>query len=256
MSSLVRIKEITLREVKESFLSPGFYLIMALASLFLGWVFFNLLVSYLESVHNHLVNQSNVTFSDGVLKPFFNNMNFLFVIIVPIFTMKLLASEKERGTMDLLFSSPLRPWELILGKFIAASLEVLSLLTLSFIIPIVIFQSNIPLGETIFTGYLAIVLNLFLYLSIGTFISSLSSNQNVSALMTLILILFFWMIPWAAQTSHNLILIEIYGYFGIMTHFGNILNGILTSSDLFYYFSLSFFFLSMAILFTYRRFKS
>lgn len=254
MNPFSSVKLIAMKELRSTFLSPVFYVIASCFCLILGWIFFNLLVSYLESVHNQMANQSNITFAMGVLKAFFSNMNFLFVLVTPVFTMKALASEQERGTFDLLMSCPLRPWQLILGKWLAGFISLLSLLVLSLVIPLILAISNLPLGEFLFTGYLAVLFNITLYVSLGIFVSSLTSNQNIAALLTLLGILFLWMIPWAAQTSHNLFLIEIYRYLGVMTHFGSILSeGTLLSSDLFYYFSTSLMFILAGMLATYRK---
>ena len=189
MSSLRRVFQIVKKESQLNFLSPQYFAIVGLFSLLMGWIFFNLLVTYLDSVHNHMVNQSNVTFNIGVLRPFFSNMNFLFVILAPIFTMKTLAGEKERGTFDLLMSCSLRPWELMLGKWLASWAGMFSLVAISFLIPCVLVASSLPLGEFLFSGYLAVILNMTLYTSIGVYLSSLSNNQNVAALMTLVGIL-------------------------------------------------------------------
>lgn len=238
--SFERVRLIFLKDLKSIFVSPMFFVIGAFFALLMGWIFFNLLVTYLESVHNHMVNQSNLTFSDGVLKPFFSNMNFLLVLVTPIFTMRALATEQEKGTLDLLFSSAIRPWEIIIGKWLASWVSVFALIFMTLIIPLILFISNLPLGGVILSGYLAIMLNMTLYISLGIFLSSMTTNQSVAALMTLAGILFLWLIPWASQTSHNLLLIEIYRYLGVMTHFGTVLSGILSMSDLVYYLSSSF----------------
>ena len=257
MSSWHRIKLIAFKELRQTYLSPVFYIVASCFCLILGWIFFNLLVGYLESVHNHMANQSNIDFAAGVLKSFFTNMNFLFVLITPVFTMKTLASEKERGTFDLLMSCPLKPWELIIGKWLSSWVSMLSLLVLSLVIPLILAISNLPLGEVVVTGYMGILFNMTLYSALGIFFSTLSSNQNIAALLSLVGIMFLWMIPWASQNSHNLMLIEIYRYIGVMTHFGFILNeGIISSSHLFYYFSTSLLFLGAAILILYRRRKA
>ena len=252
--SLQRIKLIALKEIKQSFKSPVFYIVASCFCFILGWIFFNLLVSYLESVHNQMANQSNITFAMGVLKQFFSNMNFLFVLVTPVFTMKTLAAEKENGTFDLLMSCPLKPWELIIGKWIASWVSLTSLLVLSLVIPLILAVSNLPLGEFMVTGYISIFLNISLYSALGVFFSTLSSNQNISALLTLVGILLLWMVPWASQTSHNLILIEIYRYIGVMTHFGFMLTeGIITTSHVFYYLSTIAVFVFSAVLILYRR---
>lgn len=255
MKSVSKIILIMNKELRSMFASPIFFIMAACFCFIMGWIFFNLLITYLESVHNHMVNQSNITFSDGVVKPFFSNMNFMLALMTPIFTMKTLANEKERGTLDLLLSSSLSPWELVIGKFLASWLSLISMIALSLTVPFILGISEISITEIALTGYLAIFLNVMIYNSLGILLSTLTANQNVAALTTLVSILFLWMIPWAAQTSHNLILINIYTYLGVMTHFTSILNGVLTSSDIFYYVSSSIVFVMLAVLFMYKRQK-
>lgn len=216
----------------------------------LGWIFFNLLVTYLESVHNHMVNQSGISFTLGVIRPFFYNMNFLFLFMTPVITMNSLGGQRQRGSFDLLWATPLREWEFLVGKWIASVLSLSAFLVLSLSIPLILLGANLPLGGLL-SGYLALFLNLSFYISVGVFISTFTSSQAVSALATLVVILFFWMIPWASQSSYQLILIEIYRYLGVMTHFTGVLEGKISTSNLCYYLSfegllflLSFFWLS------------
>jgi len=157
-------------------------------------------VNYLQGIlqnYNVEINKSNVTPNQIVIKErmYFNeNMESVFMFVPGIMVTILMlvsammtsisiAREKELGTMEILLVSPLRPWQIILGK-------VTPYLLLSFINALIIvgmgyFVFGVPVLGSFALLMAESVLFIFLALSIGIFISTVSNSQQVAMMLSM-----------------------------------------------------------------------
>ncbi|EMO27015.1 ABC-2 family transporter protein [Leptospira interrogans serovar Bataviae str. HAI135] len=116
----------------------------------------------------------------------------LYVIFIPALSMRLWSEEERSGTLEILFSLPLKDVELVLGKFLAAWSFLGFVLSFTFLIPVTIFYlGDLDVGTTS-AGYLGIFLLGGANLVLGSFVSSLTKDQISSYLLGLILCLFFF----------------------------------------------------------------
>ncbi len=156
------------REFQNYFLTPIGYVFMAVFLLASG-VFFML--------YNVLSNSSS-------LSTMFSNMNYLFMLVMPVLTMKLLAEEKHTRTDQLLLTSPLSVTSIVCGKFLAAvSVFALSLIGTAFSVIVIVTYSK-PYWGLIFSNYLGYFLIGCTYVAIGVLMSSLTENQVSAAVLT------------------------------------------------------------------------
>ena len=95
---------ISKREIRAYFNSPVAYIVVTVFTILTGYLFFTQL--FLEK--------------QADMRPFFGVMPLLFMFVIPAITMRLVAEEKGSGTLELLITMPIRDWEVILGKFLAA----------------------------------------------------------------------------------------------------------------------------------------
>lgn len=226
------------KELKQYFSTPLAYVIAAIFTAIAGWIFFNLLVHYLTSVQNLSPEiASQVSFIEQVIIKFFGNLNFLMLFICPLISMRLFSEERKQSTMDLLNAAPISDWSLVLGKFLASSIIILFMFAMTLMIPIILYRSGLYETRIILSGYMGLYFNVLCYLSIGLFASSLTENQIVSAVMSTILIIFFWMFAWASNSIEHSYLHIIVKYLGLILHFQNIVRGIVSSVDMIYYVS-------------------
>src|ERR1035437_3930423 len=91
------------RELKQYFISPMAYLVAAMFLLFSGFLFVVILFHTKEAS----------------LRILFSNLTVTFLLMGPALTMRLLAEEKRSGTIELLYTSPITDWDLVLGKYLA-----------------------------------------------------------------------------------------------------------------------------------------
>ena len=168
---------------------------------------------------------------------------WIFIFLIPAITMKSFSEEKKQGTLEILLTTPINNWQLVLGKFLGAfTLIILALLpTVLYIYTVHQLGNpigNIDLGSTFgaYTGLLGIAM---IYCAIGIFTSAVSDNQIVAFLLAVLLCFTFY---YGFEGLSETIGASIENI-GIKSHFKNISKGILDSRDIIYFFSISALFL-------------
>lgn len=236
------------KEVDSYFSSPLAYVLIGLFSLISGIIFFNLLVTYTDGIQSMPQNYSEqFSFVEEVVLKFFANVNFLFLLFIPLITMKLFSEEQRQETMDLYWLSPAHAWHLVIAKFLSALTLVLAMLLMTCVFPLVIWGVGIHDFHLLGSSYLAVLLNASAYIALGLFCSSISGNQIIAALLSVLGIMFLWMITWGGHLNSNYLISEVFIYLGITSHFERILRGILGTQDLIYYASFIFIFCELTV---------
>jgi ABC-2 type transport system permease protein len=224
------------KEIESYFSSPLAYVLIGLFSLISGIIFFNLLVSYTDGIQAMPQSYAEqISFVEEVVLKFFANVNFLFLVFIPLITMKLFSEEIRMETLDLYWMSPIREWQIVLSKTLAALTLVFSLLLITGVFPLVIWGVGIRDVHLLGTSYLAVMMNASAYIALGLFCSSISGNQIIAALLSVLGIMFLWMITWGGHLNSNYVVAEIFTYVGITSHFERLLRGILGTQDIIYY---------------------
>lgn len=127
------------------------------------------------------------------------SITFIFLIVVPILTMRLMPDDKRQRTDQLLLTSPLSLGGIVLGKYFAAVTVFLITLLITCIYPIILsFFGNLAVWEIV-GGYIGFMLLGSAFIAIGLFVSSLTDNQVIAAVTTFTALLFTWIIDWVAQ---------------------------------------------------------
>jgi ABC-2 type transport system permease protein len=170
---------------------------------------------------------------------------YLFLFFIPAITMRSFAEEKKTGTMELLFTLPVRDWEIILGKFLAGLVLVLLAILPTILYYYSIYQLGEPVGNIDTAGTIGSYIGLFLlgavFTSIGIFASSLTENQITSFILAFFLCFIIYqgfglLSSFDDSTGVSYILMQ----FGIEYHYGTIRKGLIDSRDLLYFFSIIF----------------
>jgi len=240
------IQAIMLRDFQSQFTSPIAYIVIAGFMVLIGWFFFHFLSHFAQSIQYHQLGLGKgPTITEEILQPLFMDMNIIFLFIVPFITMRLFAEEKKLHTIELLMSSPLYLSEIILGKFFSVCLMILTMLALTLVYPLVLWITGNPEWGPVLTGYLGTFLLASCYASIGTLFSSMTENQIVAGTLAFATGLFFWFIQLAGYSSP---FGEILNHLSLVNHFVPFSQGLLNSSDIFYYLS----FIGIGLFLTYR----
>lgn len=225
------------REFGYYFVSPVSYVVLFMFLLVLGLIFY-------YDLANAALNGQAPQIEQWVLGPFVTLALFLTAFI----TMRLVAEENRTGTMELIMTAPVREWELVVGKWLAALGFYLVIIAATLIYAVIANAFTTPGIDTqpLLTGYIGLTLLLGSVLAIGLFASTLFSNQIAAAFAALAILLGLWLIglPFQNQTGA---MADIIRYLDISSHYyDNFSVGVIALTDVLYYVSIIVFFLFAA----------
>lgn len=221
------IKTIFLKELRSYFNSPIAYIVMIVYLIISGFLF--IWLGFF---------QANV----ASLRDYFGNFFIqliLFVVFIPAVTMRSFSEEKKQGTLELLLTKPVKDMELIFGKYLSAlALICITLASTIIYYIVVLFMGPIPFGPY-FTSLLGFVLMSAFYIGIGIFVSSLTENQIVAFIISVLIALFFFLIGKILMIFPPAI-VSFFEYVTTDYHLNVISRGVIDSRVLIYYFSMIF----------------
>lgn len=153
------------------FISPIIYFVGAVWLGFAGLFFMNSLLQFNSGYYEPSMS--------GTLYP----MSFLMMFFAPAFTMRLLAEEVHSGTHELLFTAPIRDWEVVVGKWLGVWSVITILILITLLFPALLLWRGSPDPGLIASGYLGFWLWCGAILAIGVLTSSLTQYQLVALLV-------------------------------------------------------------------------
>lgn len=211
------------KEVKSYFASPSAYIVLAVFLLITGWFF------TLNLFKENLAHMRSI----------FDMLPFILVIFAPAISMRLVSEERKSGTLELLVTMPVRDFDIVFGKFLAALTLYAVMLALTLIYPFTISLLGDVEAGPIFTGYIGLFLIGGSYLSLGLLASAMSENQIVAFIISFLLSAVFAILVFSAMILPPSIA-DVVQYLSTTYHFQNIARGVLDSRDVVYYLSLIF----------------
>ncbi len=175
---------------------------------------------------------------------------YVFIFLVPAVTMKSFAEEKRGGTLELLFTKPLKDWDIILGKFLASFLLVLFALIPTLVYYYTLYTLGSPRGNLdtpgIIGSYIGLSMLAAAFAAVGILSSSIASNQIVAfiaaAFLSFILFSGFDAISSLTLWSSQGLMIK---QLGMLFHYESLSRGLIDSRDVIYFLSLIFIILSL-----------
>jgi ABC-2 type transport system permease protein len=221
------IKTIYTKELKSYFNSPIAYIVMIVFMVISGFLFS---MSFF---------QINIASMREFFGSFFIQL-VLFVVFIPAITMRSFSEEKKQGTLELLLTKPVTDIELILGKYLSALTLVIITLSPTVLYFIVIkMLGPIPFWPFL-TSLLGYILMSAFFLGIGVFVSSLTENQIISFIVSVLICLFFFLLG-KLLVVFPVSVVSVFEYLTTDYHLTNISRGVIDSRVLIYYFSMIFF---------------
>ncbi len=186
---------------------------------------------------------STLQSASGDTSTYFYVMVFVFVVLVPILTMKTFSEERRTKTEQMLLTAPVGLTEMVMAKYLAAMTMLVVCLgvTSIYYIPISMYLGDYTndLSALYFGQLIALLLIGSAFIAVGIFISSLTENQMVSCVMTIIVIMLFLVIGFANSYIDSYVLRSVLNWFSVFTRFGNFINGVFDFGAIVYYISLS-----------------
>ncbi len=232
------------RDLRSLFVSPVAYGVLSLFAILAG-VFFILNVVFFHDqvfraqqfqAHDYL-QQMNL--NDHLIAEFYGSMSVILLFLIPGVTMGLFTSEKANGTQEMLLTSPVTIWDIVLGKFLAGAAFVTLLVVMVGLFPSLLFLYGDPgpeLGKTA-SGLLGLLLMGWTYVAIGIFASALTRSQVVAFLISFVLLLCLLLLPAIADLG----VAGLAGAGGALRwlstggHFEPLIKGLVDTADLAYF---------------------
>ncbi len=225
---------ITKRELRGYFASPVAFVFIVIFLLLAG--FFTFMIAQFFKVGQATLSQTSYS------PMFFGWHPWLYLFLVPAVGMRMWSEERRLGTIELLLTMPITPWQAILGKFLASWAVVAIALALTFPVWITVNYLGNPDNGVIVGGYIGSLLMAGAYLSITAMTSAMTRNQVVAFIVAVVISLFLilagfppvtdmlvtWAQPW---------IVDLIAAFSVMTHFESIQKGVLDSRDILYFVS-------------------
>lgn len=227
MNKLSSTLVLTRKELKDTFTSPLIYVLTGLFSFMMGWLFFNYILQSKEL--------TTTTLTQGVITPIFGNINFIFVFLCPLITMRTFAEEKAQHTLDLLLRSELSEWQIIIGKFLATTTTLMFMLSITLLFPVILALSGYSDWGVVTSSYIGIILSLMTYTAVGMFCSSLTDNQIVASVMTFCLLLGSMLMVISVNATNNYLLALITQYLTVPFHYEGFTRGVIKSYSIVYF---------------------
>ncbi len=219
------------KETRTYFVSPMAYIIMAV---------YTALAAY------YFVTSISGVLPEATIRGYIVPSTFIFILLSPIITMRLLAEEQKLGTLELLMTSPVRDYEIVMGKFLASMASLLSVLVPTIYLVILLTWFATPDVGPILSGYLGLAFFGMATLSVGLLASSLSGNQIVAAVLAMGMLLILSIVDLASSYAGG-IFAELVLQISITTHLESFARGVVDTHDMVYYLIFTTFMLFLTV---------
>jgi ABC-2 type transport system permease protein len=223
------IRTIVKRELASYFNSPVAYVFLVIFLLMTGFFTFTA-GNFFER-------------GEASLAAFFGWHPWVYLVLVPAVGMRLWAEERRSGTMELLLTMPVAPWQAIVAKFLASWLFLALALALTFPAIVTVNLLGDPDNGVIAAGYLGSLLLAGAYLAITCMTSAMTRNQVVAFILAVVICLFLilagfnpvtdLMVRWASPA-----LVDTIAAFSVVTHFDGFQRGVIDGRDLVFFLSI------------------
>lgn len=210
------------RELRSYFSSYIAYILLAIFLLLSGFFFFSDLKFFILF--------GGYVLPTGLWEYVFLDMRLCMLLVLPLVTMRLFAEEKKLGTIELLWTYPVRDSEIVLGKFLACWIFFVIMLLPTALNPLIFYYSYHFAIAPLLAAYLGIFLLGTAFIACGLFISSLTENQVISAMATYGILVFFWFLTWNEDVADQRI-IQVLLHLSLFDHFYNFSRGVIDTQD-------------------------
>jgi ABC-2 type transport system permease protein len=229
------------KEMRAYFHSPIAYLVMTVYTAICGFVFYSSTAFFvIQSMRMQMsggMGMPSLSLNEHVIRPILAGvLTVVLLFLIPMITMRLYAEEKRSGTMELLLTSPLTDFEIIMGKFLGALTLFAILEALTFLYFTVLFMYGNPNGKPLIANAVGMLLYGAALLALGMWISTFTKNQIIAGAVGLAAFLMLYLLDWVSAYSMTRVG-QLMSYLALTTHFDNFSKGVIQLSDVVYYLS-------------------
>jgi ABC-2 type transport system permease protein len=228
------------KELKSYFSGPIAYIAIGLWALLYGYFFVAILQFFvrrgMQMNQMGMQGPQSMNVNQDLIRPLLQNVTIMILFVMPMVTMRTYSEEKRSGTIELLLTSPLTDFQIIMGKFLGAmALYAVMLLVTTIHVGLLFIYGN-PEWKPIVTAYLGLFLLGGCFISMGLLISSLTKNQIVAGMVTFAVFLLLWIITWIGSFSGPTV-DQLTQYLSIIDHLDDFSKGVVDTKHVIYYVS-------------------
>ena len=172
-------------------------------------------------------------------RSYFTVMVFVFVVLVPVLTMKAFSEERRTRTEQMLLTSPVSLTGMVMAKYFAAMTMMAGVIALTALYYIPFYEYAEPETAVLFGNLIALLLVGSAFISVGLLISSLTENQMVACVVTIVVILLFLVAGIANAYINSPVIRSVLNWISVFSRFGAFTNGIFDFGATLYYLSIS-----------------
>lgn len=229
------------KELNSYFVSPIAYGLMAFFALVAGFFFYSATAIFVQrSMESQMMGRGfPMSVNEWVIRPVLSNVSVIGLFLIPMITMRLFAEEKRAGTYELLATSPVRDYEIIVGKWLAAVIMYACILGVSLLDILILFAYGKPDWKPLLVGYLGLLLQGGCLLAVGTFISNTTRSQIVAGVATFAVCLLLWVLDWISAFE-TAAWAKVVSYMSVLTHFEPFSKGVIDTKDVIFYVTMIF----------------
>jgi ABC-2 type transport system permease protein len=227
------ILAIAQKELRSYFESPIAYIVIGFFALLYGFFFVAIMRYFVsQSMQAGLMGGAqSFNVNQQLIRPLLQNFLVVNLFLLPMVTMRTYSEEKRSGTIELLLTSPITDFQIVMGKFLGAMGLYLAMLAVTLFHLGVLYLYGRPEWKPIVTSYLG-----GCFVSVGLFISSLSKNQIVAGSVTFVIFLLLWVINWIGSFAGPMG-DKLTAYLSIVDHFDDFSKGVIDTTHVIYYVS-------------------
>jgi len=236
---LTKSLHIARREIRSTFSTPAFYLILALFALMSGFFFFSILKQYNGLIHSlSIARDFKPTLNENVITPFFQMTSLVLIFFIPVLTMNAYPQEITNGTAELLKTSPISSRSITLGKLLSHLIVIVTCLSIAMIYPVLLIIFADPEVSPVICGIIGLLFFVLAYTSISLAISSFSPNALIAGAISTIVLFLFYLID-SPSTQEFATLSTVLEYLSPSNNLDNFVKGIFDGSSVIYFLSLT-----------------
>ncbi len=215
------------KEIRTNLKGPGFYIILFLFTLLISFVSYQTV--FMLKIRSQMPSmpgaETGVNLHTGFVSQLVYLMHFMLLLFVPAMTSFSFAEERKTRTMDLLLTSPITSFDIVMGKLKASLFLVLVLLGISFLYPLSLSISASLDWPLLLSSYAGLFLVSAVYVAIGLFSSAISTSVMVAYVIAVVLNLFCIFIVWSSQTSESPLVRDVVNHVSISKHLTDFIQG-------------------------------
>ncbi len=245
MNAIRSVATLFWKDFKAIFVSPLFYIITFFCTAIWSLMFYTGIWQFsqlsLQVASRSRGEMQGLNIQEHLFKNHVGLVNFLMIFAVAALTMRLISEEKRQKTFDLLWTSPVEAWQIVFAKFLSGVAASWVLIFVSSLYPISASLFADFAWGPLLSSYIGMAMVAACYVAAGLFASALTQSSVLSVFIALVFNLSLFLVAIGADLSTNPVVISIFKHIAIMTHFNDLLSGVIKLSSLVLFLSLCLF---------------